>query len=182
MDVSFYDGSDDSLIGADTGVSSGGTTSNSWYGLSEGTTYSWYVIVNDGSFSTISPTWSFTVYIDAPVWEQFPTDQILKPGDSLTYDLNATDLSGIDYYWINDTSNFNIDVNGVLTNSITLVVGTYWLEVIAYDPYGNFCGAIIKIIVQSPGGTSGGIPGYNIFSLICMISIVSLFIISFDWG
>ncbi|MCD6478025.1 MAG: PKD domain-containing protein, partial [Candidatus Aenigmarchaeota archaeon] len=42
MDVSFYDASDDSLIGTDSGVSSGSTASITWSDLSEGTTYSWY--------------------------------------------------------------------------------------------------------------------------------------------
>ena len=37
MNVSFYDASDDSLIGTDIGVVSGGTAIVSWGSLSEGT-------------------------------------------------------------------------------------------------------------------------------------------------
>jgi len=60
MDISFYNASDDSLIGTDFGVFSGGTASVSWFGLAEGAVYSWYVIAHDGVFSNISSTWTFT--------------------------------------------------------------------------------------------------------------------------
>ncbi len=82
MDVSFYNASDDSLIGTDTGVSSGGTASVSWSGLAYNTTYSWYAVANDSALETASATWSFTT-MEEPVgpilFEQFegtfpPTD------------------------------------------------------------------------------------------------------------
>lgn len=60
MDVSFYNVFDDSLIGTDMGVASGGTASISWLNLSEGTIYNWYAVANDGTTSTTSSTWSFT--------------------------------------------------------------------------------------------------------------------------
>ncbi len=60
MDVSFYDASDGSLIGTDTGVASGGTASVTWDGLAYNTTYEWYTVADDGSASTTSSTWSFT--------------------------------------------------------------------------------------------------------------------------
>jgi|GEM_PF-1585750 len=67
MDVSFYDASDDSLIGTDTGVASGGTASVTWSGLSYSTTYSWYAVASDGSDTTQSSTWSFsTTELTAP--------------------------------------------------------------------------------------------------------------------
>ncbi|MFX1388141.1 MAG: S8 family serine peptidase, partial [Promethearchaeota archaeon] len=138
MNVSFYDGSDDSLIGVNNSVPSGGTASIIWFGLSEGITYSWYLVASDGLSSITSTTWSFTVFIDIPIWEQTPTDQSIEYDDSFIYDLNATDLSGIALYWVNDTFNFNIDGNGVLTNITVLALGTYWLEVRAYDPYDNY--------------------------------------------
>ena len=178
MDVSFYNAFDDSLIGTDTGVLSGGTASVSWLGLSEGTIYSWYAVANDGSASTTSSTWSFTTFLDFPTWDQTPTNQFIEYGVFLNYDVNASDLSGITLYWINDTSNFNIDSNGVLTNTTILNPGTYWLELRAYDPYDNYCSVIIKIIVkvpeELPKTIPPGIPGYNIIFLISMISIISL--------
>jgi len=59
MDVSFFDASDDSLIGTDYDVPSGGTATVSWTGLEYNTSYSWYTIADDGKNSTPSDMWSF---------------------------------------------------------------------------------------------------------------------------
>ena len=60
MTVRFYDASDDSQIGFQNNVASGGTSSTSWNGRAESTTYSWYATAYDGEFTTQSATWSFT--------------------------------------------------------------------------------------------------------------------------
>ena len=60
MTVRFYDASDDSQIDFQNNVISGGTSSISWNGLSESTTYSWYATAYDGEFTAQSATWSFT--------------------------------------------------------------------------------------------------------------------------
>jgi|GEM_PF-3059016 len=65
LDVSFYNASDDSLIGMDSGVASGGTASISWSGLSPTTEYIWYAVANDTFLGNTSDTWSFTT-IDKP--------------------------------------------------------------------------------------------------------------------
>jgi hypothetical protein len=54
MDVSFYNASDDSLIGTDIGVLDNDFASITWSELAEGITYSWYTVVDDGSASTTS--------------------------------------------------------------------------------------------------------------------------------
>jgi hypothetical protein len=61
MDVSFYDASDDSLIGTAIGVPSGDTCALVWEGLECGQTYSWYVIADDGEETTQSDTFTFTM-------------------------------------------------------------------------------------------------------------------------
>jgi len=60
LDVYFYDASGPTLIDTDNNVASGGTAAVNWNGLSADTTYDWYVIADDGEFTTQSPTWSFT--------------------------------------------------------------------------------------------------------------------------
>jgi len=187
MNVSFYNAFNDNLIGVDIGVFSGETASVSWSGLSEGTTYQWYVIVSDDIDITISSTWIFTT-LDIPSWVQIPSDQIIEYGDPFNYDINAIDNSGIDYYWINDTIYFNIDENGVITNNTILNVGIYWLEVRAYDPLGQYCTAIFKIDVQAinipepepepepePDGDSNGeLIGIDLIPLIAIISLATI--------
>ncbi|MFX1442767.1 MAG: hypothetical protein ACFFHV_05080, partial [Promethearchaeota archaeon] len=194
MDVSFYDASDDSLIGTDTGVLSGGTASVSWLGLSEGMTYQWYAIATDGFTSTQSATWSLTVLEDTPTWDVMPTNQTIQYGNDFSYDLNASDSSGIDNWWINDTLNFAIGNDGMITNIVILSVGVYWLEVRAYDAYGRCCSAIFKVTVEEKpdggggggdgggggGGDGGGeeaIPGYDLLFTLALIAIMSLILI-----
>lgn len=48
------------VIGSQTGIASGSTTSLNWSGLAEGTEYEWYVTVSDGSSIITGPTWHFT--------------------------------------------------------------------------------------------------------------------------
>ncbi|MFW9971594.1 MAG: WD40 repeat domain-containing protein [Candidatus Odinarchaeota archaeon] len=83
----------------------------------------------------------------APHWDLEPSDQIIEFGSYFSYDVNASDLSGIEYYWINDTINFNINANGLIINASYLNAGIYWVEVRSYDPFDNYCSAIINITV-----------------------------------
>lgn len=86
---------------------------------------------------------------DPPVWDQTPTDQIIEYGEYFSYDVNASDIFGIDHYWINDTSNFYINHEGLIRSITILNVGEYWLEIRAYDPSDNFISAEIKITVNN---------------------------------
>ncbi|RDE17528.1 MAG: hypothetical protein C4K49_02360 [Candidatus Thorarchaeota archaeon] len=104
----------------------------------------------------VSNLWEYTISAEftitvedtmPPEWIEVPTDQIIEFGELLVYDLNATDYSGIAYYWVNDTTSFNIDSMGILTNALSLTVGRYGIEIRAYDPQGYFCGAIITVNV-----------------------------------
>ena len=72
MDVSFYDASDDSLIGSVSNVDNGSTASIAWSGLSYATTYFWYVVANDSISETRSDTWQFTTRSNNP--PDKPTD------------------------------------------------------------------------------------------------------------
>jgi hypothetical protein len=56
-------------------------------------------------------------------------------------------LAGIDHYEVNDTSNFQIDINGLITNKTTLPFGDYWLNISAFDPSNNYCEKVILIAV-----------------------------------
>ncbi len=60
LNVTFYDTSDDSVIGVDTSVENGGLATVAWPGLEYDTLYMWYVMASDGINVTQSETWSFT--------------------------------------------------------------------------------------------------------------------------
>ncbi len=60
MRVTFYDASDDSVIGVDENVLDGGRATVKWDNLCEGKKYSWYAVADDDIFTTQSRAFSFT--------------------------------------------------------------------------------------------------------------------------
>ncbi len=80
--------------------------------------YGLNVSVNDTRGAVLSGEFTITV-IDTtpPSWVETPVTQTVEYGTSFVYDLDATDLSGIDYWWLNVTEGFVIDEDGVITNS-----------------------------------------------------------------
>ncbi|MFX0108999.1 MAG: hypothetical protein ACFE7R_11995, partial [Candidatus Hodarchaeota archaeon] len=72
-----------------------------------------------------------------PSWIVRPSDQAIDEGEALHVQFSAEDLSGIDTWWVNDTTNFHIDNTGLLTNNTVLPMGDYGLRVSVNDTYGN---------------------------------------------
>jgi len=64
LEVTFYDASDDSVIGVHN-VASGERAGVTWEDLDYETSYEWYAEVSDGVLTETSPTWSFTTEPDA---------------------------------------------------------------------------------------------------------------------
>ncbi|MHA1908310.1 MAG: cadherin repeat domain-containing protein, partial [Candidatus Thorarchaeota archaeon] len=83
-----------------------------------------------------------------PTWIELPQDRILELSEGLQYDVNATDLSGIESYWVNASADFYITGSGYLMGGDTLPVGTHAIELRAYDPYGHYCSCVIIITVE----------------------------------
>ncbi|MEJ2250498.1 MAG: ABC transporter substrate-binding protein [Candidatus Lokiarchaeota archaeon] len=83
-----------------------------------------------------------------PTWDQIPQDQVLNLGESLRYNVNASDNIEIYQYWINDTHNFNIDKDGLITNTNLLTLKSYDITIRAYDENMNYCEANITITIQ----------------------------------
>ena len=81
---------------------------------------------------------------NAPDWDEIPEDQLLREGESFYYDVNATDTSGVEYS-IDDTANFNITPEGIITNTSSLPVGVYPLEIRANNTFNNNITAAINI-------------------------------------
>ena len=85
----------------------------------------------------------------APTWNPEPTDQTIEFRNTFSYNVNASDLSGIGQYWINDTLNFQIgSTTGLITNKTVLFVGEYWLQIYVNDTLGNENSTILAIMVQ----------------------------------
>jgi len=84
----------------------------------------------------------------APEWQEELSNQVLELGEIFTYDINATDLSGIASYWVNNTDFFAISSEGILSDLGNVELGIYWIEIRAYDDQGLWCSAIISITCQ----------------------------------
>ena len=105
------------------------------------------IFVDDGVYETLLSNYIVQFAEDnAPEWEQMPEDQLVGEGHPFFYDVNAFDTSGVDYS-INDTVNFNITSEGIITNSLSLTAGVYPLEIRAYNPFNNNITATINIRV-----------------------------------
>jgi len=116
--------------------------------LSDGI-YPCRVRVNDTSGNTVTGVFTLTVHAASPpMWISDPIDQVVEYGDGLIYDLDVTDFSGIDSWWLNDTTYFTIDQDGTITNSTPLVVGTYSLLISVSDTLGYTQSSEITITVE----------------------------------
>ena len=107
-----------------------------------------------------------------PAWVEEPTDQTIEYGENFIYDVDAIDDSGTVYYMINASANFQIDpLSGIIINNTILKLGTYYLEITAYDPSDNDIQSVIKITVSAD---TDNIPGYDLVILITgmFISII----------
>ncbi|MHA1619481.1 MAG: S8 family serine peptidase [Promethearchaeota archaeon] len=130
---------------------------------------SYFITLNDicDNEAITPPNTIDVIDTTAPEWTFIPIDQTIEFGSGFSYDLEASDLSNIDSYWINDTLNFQIDGNGLLSNKTLLGVGIYNLEIRAYDDEGNHVSVSITVTVEDDepppdddSNESGNIPGY----------------------
>ena len=99
-------------------------------------------------------------------------------GQDFRYDLNATDHSGIDIWALNDTTNFAIDSNGVITNIVDLALGTYGLNVSVSDTLGFTNSTAFRVIVENPDQLMPDLIPYVLVGggVIVVIALVVVFI------
>jgi hypothetical protein len=106
------------------------------------------VWVNDTCNNIQTATFSVTVQDTvSPYWLVEPTDVILDYDEPLDYQIQVSDISGIDHYEINETSYFSVDSTGRIANATTLEPGIYGLLITVYDPYGNYISSEFSISV-----------------------------------
>jgi parallel beta-helix repeat protein len=110
------------------------------------------VSVNDTYGNLLTGVFSVTVAdTTPPQWLELPIDQIIECGETLHLDLNATDIL-LDTWWLNDTSHFTIDSQGLLTTLGILPVGKYGVQVWVDDTSDNIASVtfIVTVIDTKP--------------------------------
>jgi len=65
------------------------------------------------------------------------SNQTIEHGTNFGYDIDATDQHGVQCFRVNDTSNFNINCSGYLSNNTGLSNDLYWLNITVNDSSGN---------------------------------------------
>ncbi|MGY5858402.1 MAG: right-handed parallel beta-helix repeat-containing protein [Candidatus Thorarchaeota archaeon] len=84
---------------------------------------------------------------EGPVLSVTPVDQILEYNEALSYQIEASDPSGVDSWAVNDTANFAISASGLLTNATNLTPGVYYVEITVTDAFSHSTSATIMIFV-----------------------------------
>ncbi len=110
--------------------------------------YGLQVSVNDSEGKVLSDT--FTIIVEdwsPPKWSEVPVNQLIECGVIVGYYLNATDVSGLDTWWMNDTVHFAIGSDGKVTSIGILPVGVYGVQVWVNDTWGNTLTGFFAITV-----------------------------------
>jgi len=87
---------------------------------------------------------------EGPTWTVTPLDHILGYNVPLSYQLQASDASGIDSWAVNDTASFAISSSGLLTNATALEPGIYYVEITVTDTESNSVTVTVMITVNEP--------------------------------
>jgi parallel beta-helix repeat protein len=120
--------------------------------------YTLNVSVSDPYGNVIFGIFSITILpqqdATPPTWIVLPLDETLEYTTPFTQRLGAWDESGIHHWWLNDSTYFTIDEDGVIRNSTSLEVGSYQLEIRAYDPFDNYCSAVLVVTVLETSTTT----------------------------
>ena len=82
-----------------------------------------------------------------PTWNPKPSGQVIECGERFNYDVDADSTTPI-RWWIDNTENFAIDANGIITDTKVLKYGEYSVEVKAYTLYNASCSAILSMYVN----------------------------------
>ena len=107
------------------------------------------VSVNDSLSYILEGEFTLTITDSTdPTWDEPATNRLIEFGNKFSYNLNASDTFGIHHYWINDTSQFTIDGNGVIANISMLPVDEHGILVRAYDPSDNYGTNVFTLTVH----------------------------------
>ncbi|MFX1500174.1 MAG: hypothetical protein ACFFDH_04320 [Promethearchaeota archaeon] len=192
LTVSFYNTSDDSIIGVDNILSGSGTASVTWFGLTSDTSYSWYAVADDGMSMNQSETWSFTTnYVPNNPTNPSPSDGATDIGFNPTLSVDVLDADGdeltVTFYNASDDSVIGIDtiLGGSGTASVSwaaLSAGTtYSWYTVVDDGLSTIQSATWSFTTsdENGGGNPPAVSGPDLF-IIVPVTIGTTAIISIE--
>jgi len=97
---------------------------------------------------------SIVTFIANPTNPNFTvmSNQTIEYKADLTYDINATDISGVDCFTVNNTNNFSINCSGYMQNNTNLSNKVYWLNITVNDTLGGESHALMCVNVTNSTG------------------------------
>lgn len=111
-----------------------------------------WVAITSGDFNATVPPADTT----PPVFTEIPHNRTLEYYvESLSVQVNATDDTAIDQFYINDTTNFNISFDGSLINNTLLSINGYYLTIFVNDTSNNTAFFVMNINVTNSPPTQG---------------------------
>ncbi|MFW9800290.1 MAG: hypothetical protein ACFFD9_07635, partial [Candidatus Thorarchaeota archaeon] len=117
---------------------------------SVGTIYGLQLSVNDTLGNVLTAAFNVTVGPDVsgPSWLELPSDQFVEFGEDFLYDVNATDPSGLNQWWVDDTIRFTVDWAGRIRSIEPLSIGPYGLTIYVSDIHDSVRSVQFTVWVQ----------------------------------
>jgi len=205
LTVTFYNASDNDVIGIDAVSGGTGTASISWPGCLAGTLYSWNITVDDGVGTINSDTWAFTTnYIPNEPINPSPNDGTTNIDYSPTLSVDVFDYDGDDltvtFYNASDNSVIEIDtvsggsgVASVTWSGLPSNTTVSWYVIVDDGlSLNQSLTWTFTTLVWSGGGSGGGggsgssskeetIPGYSLLILLGIVSMITILLAKKRW-
>lgn len=138
--------SSSTIFNATHSFTTNGTYTYRWWAYGNGTTH----LINKSSDS------SYFVKPDTTPPTLTLTNKKITILSALKYQILATDISGIGCFTVNDTTFFNINCSGYLTNNTIFdSVKIYYINITVNDTLGNLASGVMYVNVTA-GATGGG--------------------------
>jgi sporulation protein YlmC with PRC-barrel domain len=106
----------------------------------------WTVYCNNSENTVYNSDVGFAIDNTSPYFNSI-SNQTLSFGNGLSYTINGTDVINLSCYSVNETTNFSIDCDGVLTNQTALAVGLYHLNITLNDSVDNINSSLMWVNV-----------------------------------
>ncbi|MBT3324403.1 hypothetical protein HN681_03140 [archaeon] len=108
----------------------------------------WTVYCNNSDNTVYNSDVGFAIDNILPYFHSI-TNQTLSVGSPFSYTLNGTDTIEFDCYSVNDSTNFDLGCDGVLSNNTYLDVGLYWLNITLNDTVNNLNSSLMWVNVTA---------------------------------
>ena len=106
----------------------------------------WTVYCNNSNNEIYNSDFGFAIDNTLPYFNSI-VNQTVSVGSPFSYAISGTDAINLSCFSVNDSTNFNIDCDGVLTNKTSLGIGLYNLNITVNDSVDNINSSLMWVNV-----------------------------------